>query len=353
MSEYSVQRMPMAGRMKTTACALAAAAMLSMSFGAGSAVLAQDATPGATPAATCTAPALPPGAPSTPMAAASPAMDNMNMATPAAAASPTPPPAATPADEATSAAIVAAAENVVACGNSDNFEGLAALMTANFMEQNFQTTNPYDVVEGLKSNGGQHFGNFTTSNPVTYADGSVGIDVNYMQGQYQVVAEHWMLVKNGDTWMLDSLKTMTPTTDLDTAVMGVDLAGAKDAKTGKMTYSITPARFDATKGETDMPASPAIDLHGRNLLPGAENHEIVVLQLPAGATPADVFSGKVKESDVKFIGQVSVPSGTEADLLLVNLPAGEYWLACFVTGPDGQPHAMNGMTSKLVITPAS
>jgi uncharacterized cupredoxin-like copper-binding protein len=58
-------------------------------------------------------------------------------------------------------------------------------------------------------------------------------------------------------------------------------------------------------------------------------------------------------SQVEFIGQVFVPAGTEQDLLLINLPAGEYTLACFVQGPDGQPHAMNGMVATLTVDPAS
>ena len=174
-----------------------------------------------------------------------------------------------------------------------------------------------------------------------------------MQSQYQLAAEHWTLVKDGDYWKVDSLETITPTTELDTSVLGVKLAGAKDDKTGKYVYSITPATYDADTKESHTAAAPALDLHATNLVAKAEDHELVVLKLPAGADPAGLFDGSIKDSDVEFIGQVTVPAGTERDLLLIGLPAGDYTLACFFTGPDGVPHAMEGMITKLVVDPAS
>ena len=343
MSEFLEHRSPVAGRLKMTACAVAAA--LSLGLGAGSAALAQDATPAAsTPAPTCNAPALAPG---TPSAGATPGLGDMGMATPDAAATPE----ATPADEATGAEIAAAAQAIADCANAGDYEGLVALTTQHFLETTFGVSNPYDAVEGLKGQS-QTFGDFKTSNPVTYADGSVGIDTTYMQTKYQAIAEHWTLVKDGDYWKIDATEMMTPTTDLDTSVLGVKLSGAKDEKTGKYIYSITPATYDADTNESHTAAAPALDLHAANVDPGAEDHEVVVVQLPKGADPAGMFDGSIKQSDVQFFGQVSVPAGTEQDLLLIGLPAGEYTLACFITSPDGVPHAMEGMVTKLIVDPA-
>ena len=78
---------------------------------------------------------------------------------------------------------------------------------------------------------------------------------------------------------------------------------------------------------------------------------LVVFQVPEGMTAADVAAGKVNEQDTTFIGGVqNVTPGTSQDLTLVNLPAGKYVLACFVTGPDGKPHAMNGMVTDFEVT---
>ena len=337
MSEFLEHRSPVAGRLKMTACAVAAA--LSLGLGAGSAALAQDATPAAsTPAPTCNAPALVPGTPST---GATPGMGDMGMATPDAAATPE----ATPADEATGAEIAAAAQAIADCANAGDYEGLVALTTQHFLETTFGVSNPYDAVEGLKGQS-QTFGDFKTSNPVTYADGSAGIDTTYMQTKFQAIAEHWTLVKDGDYWKIDATEMMTPITDLDSAVVGVDLAGAKDDKTGKYVYTITPARESTT-------ASPALFFHARNLEEGAEDHELVVLQLPEGADPAGLFDGSLKASDITLIGQISVVAGTEQDMLLVGLPAGTYTMADFITGPDGVSHAQEGMIATFTVDPAS
>lgn len=351
MSDYPDKRIHVAERLKMTACAVAA--VLSLSLGAGSAALAQGATPASTPTAACNAPALPPGSPTAMGGSSTPSSDNMGaMATPAASPEATPAPAGTPADAATGAAIIGAAQNIANCGNFGNYEGLVALLTSNFLKTTLNVTNPYNAVEGLKQQG-MSFGDFKAMNPITYADGSAGVDVSYMQTKYQLAAERWTLIKDGDYWKLDSLQTLTPMTGLDTSVLGVDLAGAKDPKSGKYVYSITPATYDAKTNESHFTAAQALDLHARNLGANAEEHEVVVLKLPAGADPAGLFNGTIKASDVEFIGQVTVPAGTEKDLFLIGLPAGEYTLACFIPGPDGVPHAMEGMITKLVIDPAS
>jgi uncharacterized cupredoxin-like copper-binding protein len=280
-------------------------------------------------------------------------MASMDMGTPMATPEATAAPAGTPADEATAAQIIAAAENIAACGNSGNFEGFVALMTPSFLQENFGSANPYDAVAGLKDQGGVQFGDFKATNAQTYADGSVSVDVSYMGTKYQLTAERWTLVQDGDYWKINHFDGMTPQTDLDTSVLGVDLAGGKDAKTGAYSYSITPATYDADTKESHVKAAPALDLHARNLLAGAEDHEVVVVKLPAGMTIDQALSGTADMSKVEFIGQVTVPAGTEQDLLLVNLPAGTYTLACFFTGPDGKPHAMDGMVTTLVVDPAS
>jgi len=355
MSDYSVQRLPMAGRLKMTACALAA--VFSLSLGAGSAALAQDATPAATPAPTCHAPALPPGSPTA--ADASPSADApaaatamTDMATPAAATPEAPAPVGTPADAATGAEIIAAAQAIADCGNAGDYKGLVALLTPDMLQSTFGVTNPYDAVEAIH---GQIFGNFVATNSVTYDDGSVGVDTTYMQSQFQLYSEHWTLVKDGDYWKVNSIAPMSASTDLDTSVLGIALAGAKDAKTGKMVYSITPATFDTATGVSHVTEAPALSLHVTNIVDGAEDHELLLLQLPKGADPKGLLDGSISEADagVTYVGQVTVPAGKQQDMLLIGLPAGTYTMVAFFTGPDGVSHAMEGMIGTLIVDPKS
>ena len=94
-------------------------------------------------------------------------------------------------------------------------------------------------------------------------------------------------------------------------------------------------------------------LHGTNT--GTEDHEIVVFQLPEGADPMGVLDGSIPESDVTFIGQITIPAGQQGDMLLQGLPAGIYTTICFFPSEvDGQPHAVHGMIDQFEVTaPAS
>lgn len=334
-------------RLKTTA--LAVAALLTVGLSAAPVAFAQDASPMASPAATCDAPALPPGAPSTPSADSGTPLAGALSATPEAATPEAAAPEGTPADDATGAEILAAVNNIAACVNSGNYEGAVGLITANFiMYLTGGSSNPYDAVAGID---GQQFGDFAASNPMTYDDGSVSADVVYMGTQYQQNSERWFLMKDDADgyWKLDHYDSLASATELDTAVVGVNLVGPDD--TGA--YSIVPTAND-TVGET-----PAIVFHATNM--GSEPHELVVLKLPEGVDPAGLFDGTLSEKDVEFIGQVgpldplvgSATTGGQADLTLLNLPAGVYTLACFVTGPDGKPHAANGMVLNFEVTAAS
>ena len=339
MSDDGRSFLPFTGRLKFGALALAA--MLAVSAGSGSLVSAQDATPSASPVATCDAPALPPGTPTAegegPSASPMAEMATPMPEAPAAEASPV---AGTPAEGDTAAAIEAAAANLAGCVNTD-LNGAAALMTTNFLEMQFGSANPYDAVSFME---GTTFADFTMSNPMTYPDGSVSVDTQYMSSQYQLSSERWYLVQDGDYWKIDNLGFNAPNIDLDTAVVGVNLVGPTD-EAGSPMYAIEP-------NASSVVASPALILHAINA--GTAVHELDILQLPEGKTLDDAFSGAVSESDIQFIGSIGpLAPGEEADLTLINLPPGTYTLACFITGPDGKPHAMNGMTTQFEVTAAS
>lgn len=330
---------------------LAGGLVAALAFGYTSlGVTAQEATPGASPvAAECVAPELAPGTP-TPMD---------DMASPEgeapvteATAEGTPEPAATPDGETEEAApvapeapvgtpaegdegeeIIAAVENLIGCVNGGNTEGAAALLTTDYMMAEFGTGNPYDVVMFLE---GFSFGEVTVDNPQTYEDGSVSADIQYQGSQYQITKERWYLVDEDGTLKLNDDSLETPEFDGDTAVIGVLLGENEDGS-----YYITPAVTSVTESE-------GLILHGKN--EGVEPHEIVAFALPEGADPAGLLDGSIAEEDVEFYGQISLNPGEEGDLLLVGLPAGVMTLVCFFPGPDGAPHAMNGMISEIEIT---
>jgi hypothetical protein len=292
---------------------------------------AQEASP--SPTGTCDAPALPPGTP-TPHEA-TPEGGMAGMATPEMAASPaveaTPAElAGTPADEATAAEVIAAAQNIVNCLESGNLEAAVALMTPEFILSFFGYTNPYDLLAGGDLEG-TTFGNFTAENVLTYDDGSVSVDVTYMQSEYQFVAERWFLVQDEGYWKIDRLVTMQPQPEGDTAVLGVAMTE----------YAFTPNAPSVT-------GQPVVIFHGINQ--GAEPHEMAVLRLPEGVTVEQLLEDESLFDQVEFIGFNFYEPGQEGDIALVGLDPGVYTLVCFVTAPDGQPHAAKGMYVDIEVT---
>jgi uncharacterized cupredoxin-like copper-binding protein len=312
-------------------------AAMSVSIGRVGIASAQEASP--SPTGACNAPALPPGTPTPQMATpaapapvASPAVVETEAAGEATAVVTEEALQATPADEATTAAVTAAAQNLANCANSGNYEGMAALFTANFLQEQFGSTNPYDAIQNLQ---GFMIGNPTFANVAAYADGSVGVDVSYLQTEYQLVSERWSLVQEDGYWKIDRLAPLSPAPEGDTTVLGYDLSE----------YAFT------AEGAGTTPEFPVLIIHGNNM--GKEAHEIVVLKLPEGMTVDQLLADESLFAQVEFIGQIALEPGQLGDMALINLPAGKYTLVCFFTAPDGQSHAAKGMVGEFEVTPAA
>jgi hypothetical protein len=301
---------------------------LSLSWSTVAIASAQEASP--SPTGTCEAPALPPGTPSPELA--SPEAEEVPpemVASPVEEATPVPP-VGTPADEATAAEATAAAQNIVNCIVSGDFESALALMTTDFLLEQFGTGNPYDVL----AEGGLEditFENFTADNVMTYDDGSVSVDVTYMQTEYQFVAERWFLIQDEGFWKINSLESLPPQPEGDTAVLGVVMTE----------YAFTP-------NEPSVVAAPVVIFHGVNQ--GAEPHEMIVVQLPEGVTAEQLLEDESLFEQVEFFGFGFFEPGQEGDVALVGLEPGVYTLLCFVTAPDGEPHAAKGMYADIEVT---
>ncbi|CAN5565547.1 hypothetical protein BH23CHL4_BH23CHL4_29820 [soil metagenome] len=334
------------------------------------AVSAQDATPtgdGTPMAAECVSPGLPPGTP-TPMEEGMEGMDmaspeaGMDVASPEAGASPeampmpeAPPlPEGQPADEATAAEIDAALTNYVACLNQGTAAGDPALYVAlesgNFIMESTGTGNPYDRVASEMEGGIGAVTLLGISNQMTYEDGRVSGDVALVIGDHWATTIRVLLVQEGDTWLWDEEHFLpADTSDAESiSVVGVAISETTDESTGEVTYA-----FTFTGGSTTFTQVEALVFSVDNTT-AVELHEAVVLQLPEGADPMGIFDGSVAFEDVEFIGAVApIFPGEIKELALVNLEPGIYTMVCFFPGPDGAPHAMNGMIAQFeIVAPA-
>jgi len=296
----------------------------SLAFGGGSVAMAQDATPEATAAGPCVPYASITQPEATPDAAAE--------ASPAAIEAPV----GNPADDVTTEAATEVMQNIINCASDP--DALATLITPNFAAE----LGGYGSIEEAQADGffedvplaGAELGSVTA-----YDDGTVGANITYWQSEYQIVSEKWVLVEVEGEWKADGVLEGDPIDmDGDSAAVGVNLLEGGDG-----TYSIEPNR-------SDIPATDIIIFQAINAVTNLEGHELVVLKLPDGATAEGLFDGSIADEDIEFIGVVVVPvPGDVADMNLVGLPAGVYTFVCFFTGPDGQPHAMNGMTAQFEV----
>jgi hypothetical protein len=270
-------------------------------------------------------------------------MAGMDMGSPVAAEpAPTrePAPAGTAADEATAAEIDAAVQNIAACSAADDTGvALASVVTPKFLLDFSGSENPYDFAA---QNAGLRFTDVEViGNAMTYEDGRVSVDVQFMLNfsEYQLNSERWYLAKEGDVWKLDETRYISASTDMTQSVVGVTLTQPE------------PGQYAFELGAPSAPATELLTFHAINN--GTEVHELLVFQLPEGADPTGILDGSIPEENITFIGAVApLFPQDNADLNLVNLPAGIYFLVCFLPGPDGAPHAMNGMWTQFEVTAA-
>ena len=96
-------------------------------------------------------------------------------------------------------------------------------------------------------------------------------------------------------------------------------------------------------------AGPVVALEGRNA--GAEDHELLVLRLDGGAAPADLLRepGPGLPAGVAYVGQVTVPAGERAELVLVDLDPGDYAVVCLFPTERGTPHLALGMEAAFTV----
>lgn len=82
------------------------------------------------------------------------------------------------------------------------------------------------------------------------------------------------------------------------------------------------------------------------------DHEALVLTLPAG-TGTDVLlqnPGPALPDGVAFIGQSTIPAGSDGVLVLANLPPGTYTIVCLLPDENGLPYLSAGMETTFTVT---
>ncbi len=154
----------------------------------------------------------------------------------------------------------------------------------------------------------------------------------------QLVRARWTFVPvpatevpaTGDTgWRVDAEE-----------ILPVDEPGTASVRVELDEYEIT--------AEPETVSEPDLVLRVRNV--GEEDHEVLVVRLADGAVAADLLQpGPELPSGITLAGEIVVPAGEEADLVLVDLEPGTYALVCLFPDENGTPHLALGMEAEITV----
>jgi hypothetical protein len=124
---------------------------------------------------------------------------------------------------------------------------------------------------------------------------------------------------------------------------------AVQAPTGAAKVSVGLSEYDFKLSQREV-KGPDLTLSGSNT--GKEDHELLVLRLDSGISTDILLQvpGPGLPPGVEFIGQVTIPAGEQADLVLVGLPPASYAIVCLLPDKDGTPHLALGMRARIRVT---
>ncbi len=327
------------------------AALLALTLLGPGVTSAQDASPMASPGAiVCVHPELPPGTP-TPMDGSPMAgMEGMEAspdtveqgeetaeavedeaASPGADATPAPP-EGTPADQATMDRVTEVYEGAYACLNAGDFLGFAAFYTPEALLEEFGSANPYDI-PGIIAGFGPvpEFSLVSVDNVLELPDGRLYVEATYRFGNSLAREGAYFVERDGQLLA-----------DAGTQDLSVDIPADAQVATGEMVdyaFNISQSSFSA-----GMPI--AFDVVNSGQYP----HELVVVQLPEGVTPEQIFQDPALQEQIVFVGATFAEPGQQAPpLVLFDLAPGTYTMVCFVDVPEGIPHVARGMVAEFTV----
>lgn len=289
-----------------------------------------EATTERVAAGECIAPALPPGAVTAPDEAA-----DVADAGDAAAAAPTPMPEGVPADQATVERFVAAETNLINCANAGDYEAAAALFSPAGLEFFFGSANPYDAAANLA--GYPRMALQSVDNVENLADGRIRGEITYTVGAQLVGdVEYW--VDQGGVLLLDAFAPLPEplTAPADAPMLTVEM----------IDYAF--ALSDYT-----IPAAKTIVFRTNINSESASDHVATLVSCPNGTTVEQLITGEVAYATAcpDSFGQQYLRPGQEfADMILLGIEPGTYFLLCDVPTPSGHVHQALGMVAKVTVT---
>lgn len=235
----------------------------------------------------------------------------------------------TPVDASVEEEVIAAAENFVFCYNAGDIETLSQLVTPNLLLDLFGIEDPATAGDVLAE---------TELLPITvlglgevqsYEDGRFGLILQYLLGDYQVVAATHYFVEVDGQYLVDEEVYDAAVLDGDSTLVSLIVSDDE------------PLKFDQAAdeaGNRTVPSMPLVNVFINNSSTSQQIYEVYALEAGTEATPV---SAGVAE-DAMVVGRLSLAPGESATMYLTQLPTGGYGIV-----------AADGTGVTLIITEAA
>jgi hypothetical protein len=174
----------------------------------------------------------------------------------------------------------------------------------------------------------------SVENATAISETTATAEVTY-ELSHQVRLSTWTFelqdIDGQSAWTLQDETSMTPVAPEGTDTMTVTI--------GADGYTIADATVQGPSVAIEASNSDTID------------HEVLVLRLPADVTTADLLAnpGPALPEGVSYIGQATVPAGSNGTLLLSGLQPGTYTIVDLLPNAEGLPNLGDGMETTFTV----
>jgi hypothetical protein len=248
-----------------------------------------------------------------------------------------------PADEETAAEVERLAHAIAACLTAGDWETVTQLVTGNYLGETYtgggrlSRAQFLDLAASLSVIPVQ----IVAVNEVRVLPGGANADVLYVFGN-QLIHARWdfssvsptaatPVAAGASLYQLDAERSLPVTPPADATAINVELR-----------------EYDVNLDVKEV-SGTAVVLRGENR--GEEEHEVLVVRLGTGTRTDDLLTtpGPGLPEGIDFAGQVTIPVGERADLVLVDLEPGAYGIVCLLPDGEGIPHLALGERERFVV----
>lgn len=227
----------------------------------------------------------------------------------------------TPVDASEEEAVLAAAQNFVYCYNAGDFETLVQVVTPNLLLDLFGIEDPSVAVEALQAEQLPPITLLGVGEVESFEDGRVGLDLQYLLGESQVVSATHYFVEEGGNYLVDEEVYNAPQIEGDSTLIGVSVSDEADS-----------FAFDQGADDIGNRTIPPIGIINVFVTNGSTNQQIFEMYTLVGGTEGTPVSEGMA-AGAELVGRLSLAPGEAATMALADLPIGGYGLV--IAGETG------------------